>query len=241
MLVVVLLAGCERQAEPQLWHAPKVGERRSAVQQFNGTLEGPDGQKHTLERFIETTSETVAVDGEYPTRTRTTFVRDEGGLDGVAKPSMKGTFEVTDSGEGGINVTRVDGTIAPEERAFFTDSWHGSRRAFAAMKRFARQSFKPGQRIRLTPDEIAGFGLGMSSVDLTVKDVTAQAVVFQIESVGELPGIDATLNATGTLRIFETGRELAQDAELVHDGKHIGTLRIILRSLPAPSPGHSAK
>lgn len=230
MLVVVLLVGCERQVQPKLWHAAKVGERRSAMQQFNATIDGPDGRKHTIESSVETTLETVAVDAEYPTRLRTTFIRHEVKFDGVAKPSMQGTFEITDSGAGAIDVTRVGGTITPDERAFFTGSWHGSRSSFAAMKRFAQQSFKPGQKISMTPDEVAGLGLDMSSVDLTVKDVTGQAVVFQIESIGALPGLDATLKGAGTLRIFEGGRELAQDAELLRDSKPIGTLRITQRS-----------
>lgn len=232
LLVLVLVAGCERQARPRLWHAPKVGERRSSLHQFSGTIDGPDGRPHTLERVVEATFETLAVDGEYPTRTRVAFVRDEGKLDGVPKSTMKGTFEVADSGEGDLDVTRVDGTISPEERAFFTDSWHGSRRSLAALKRFTQQTFKPGQRIRLTPDEIDGLGLKMLSVDLTVKDFTAQAAVFQIDSVADFSELDATLKATGTLRIFEAGQELTQDAELTHDGKHLGTLRIDLRSAP---------
>jgi hypothetical protein len=231
ILCLVLLGACEREGQPRLWRAPKVGDRGSAVFAFTANLEGPDGKAHTLTHRNEFTSSLLALDAEFPTKVRMTFVRNEAVFDGVAKPGISGSFEVTTTGDV-VDVTRVDGrTLTPEERAFFTSTHRPSRTTTAAGKRFAQQSFKVGQVIVLTPDEIIGLGFGMSSIELTVTEVTSTQVVFKIKSSGEMAGMSGSMmNSAGTLRMFEGGRELAQDGEVFQDGKHMGTVHVELRS-----------
>lgn len=231
LIVLLLLASCERGGQPALWRAPKVGDRASGRFQFAATVADPDGRSHTLASVHEFTSETMAIDGELPTVIRMVIDRNERVHDGVSKPEFTGTFELTLKTDGILEATRVGGTITEEERAFFANpKRRPSHATAAATKRFLRQRFEAGQTYALTPEAIMGLGLGMSSVELTVTEVTAANVVFQIKSTGELTDLGATLKATGTLRLFERGRELVQDGELFRGGKPIGTTHVELRS-----------
>jgi hypothetical protein len=230
VVCLVLLGACERQGQPQLWRVPKVGARGSGFLQFTANIQGPDGAPHTIKNLNEFTSETLVLDGDFPTRMRMTIVRHESALDGVAKPGITGTFEMDTTGDT-VEVTRAGGTLTPEEREFFKSSKPPpSRASTAASKRFLQQSFKVGQVHTLTADEITGIGFGMTSVELTVTDVNATQVMFKIKTTGDMSGLNATMNAAGTLRMFQGGRELAQDGEILRDGKRIGDLHIEQRS-----------
>jgi hypothetical protein len=228
-LAVLLVVACEREGQPTLWRAPKVGDRSSGGFAYTAKIVGPDGATHTLTSQSEFTSEVLELDGDFTTRTRMTISRQNSTLDGVTKPGISGTFELTESA-GGLEVTHVGGTLTDDERAFFTSGTRPTRATTDAKKRFLRQTFKPGQVLVLTPDEIVGTGFGMTSVELKVTEVSAKQVAFEIKSAGELPGLSGTLDATGTLRLTEGGRELVQDGDISRDGKHVGTLHVEQRS-----------
>jgi hypothetical protein len=225
VLGVLLLVACEREGQPTLWRAPKVGDRGTGRFEYTAKIVGPDGATHVLTDTSEFTSELMELDGDFATKMRMTIAHQNHALDGVAKTGISGTFELTET-PSKLEVVRVGGTLTEEERAFFTSGHHTTRATTDAKKRFLRQTFRPGQVLVLTPDEIVGLGFGMKSVEVTVTEVSAKQVVFTIKSAGELSGLSGTLDATGTLRLFDGGRELVQDGEILRDGKHIGTLHV---------------
>jgi hypothetical protein len=227
---LVLVGACERQGQPDLWRAPKVGDRGSASFSFTANIEGPDGRTHTIANRNNFNSELLALDGEFPTKIRMTIALNEGGMDGAVKPGVSGAFEVTHTGDA-LDVIHVGGApLTPEERAYFKSANPPTRITTAASKRFLLQPFKVGQTLTLTHDEIIGLGFGMSSVELTVTEVTPARVVFTMKSVAELSGLGSTMQSTGTLRLSSSGRELAQDGEVLREGTHVGTVHVELHS-----------
>lgn len=229
VLCALLLVGCEREGQPTLWRAPKVGERGSGRFEYTAKIVGPDGATHTLTSLSEFTSEIVELDGDFTTKMRMTIVKQGSTLDGTDKPGIAGTFELTETPTG-LDVVHVGGTLTDEERAFFSTGKRPTRATTEAKKQFLRKSFKPGQIHVLTPDEIAGMGFGMTSVELTVTEVRPTYVLFAVKSSGELFTPAGTLDAKGTLRLTEGGREMVQDGEVSRDGTHVGTLHVELRS-----------
>jgi hypothetical protein len=232
LAVLASVASCERvdaRRQPQLWHASKVGDRGTGLTLYTATLQGPDGTSHTIDNHSEYASETLELDGDYPTRARMTFVRDDQTVDGVTKPGLSGTYEVTEKPDGTLDVARTDGPLDPAAREVIQKSHHGSRTAMAAVRKLAQRIFEPGEVLNLSPDEVTGLGFGMSQVRLTVRSVTPTAVTFEMNNVAELPGV-GTLEASGTLTMTEHGRDLDQVGVVRYGGKQIGTVHIVQRS-----------
>jgi hypothetical protein len=228
----VLLAGCERDGQPQLWRPPHVGDRSTGYLKFTANIEGPDGKTHALMNESEFTSEILAVDTEFPTTMRMTITKHGHSLDGTYTPGISGAFDMHNDGTK-VDVTHADGsTLSPAEQEFFKTTSPPTRATSAAFRRFALQTFKPGQHLKLTQDEVIGLGFGPSEVDLTVSSVNADQITFGIKTVGKLDGIGAALEATGTMRVFRGGKELTQDGEVKRDGKRIGDLHVEQRSRP---------
>lgn len=225
----LLLVACEREGSPTLWRAPKVGDRSSGGFEYTAKIVGPDGVTHTLTNQSDFTSEVLALDGDFTTKMRMTISRQNSVLDGVAKPGISGTFELTET-PGGLEVTKVGGTLTDDERAFFNSGSRPTRATTEAKKRFLRQSFKPGLVQSLTPDEIVGMGFGMKSIELTVTEVSPKQVVFTVTSTGMLGELGGMLDAKGTLRLTEGGRDLVQDGDISRDGKPVGTLHVEQRA-----------
>jgi hypothetical protein len=228
----LLFAACERDGQPQLWRPPHVGDRSSGYFMFTSNIQGPDGKSHALMNESEFTGEVLAVDNEFPTKMRMTVEKHGHSLDGVYMPGIFGSFELTNTGDK-VEVTRTDGVaLSLEEQKFFETSTPPTRATAAAYKHFALQTFKRGQHLKLTPDEVIGLGFGPSEVELTVSDVTRAQITFAIHNVAKLEGIGGTLEATGTLRVFPGGRDLTQQGEVKRDGKRIGDLHVEQRSRP---------
>lgn len=234
LLLALALASCTRsRRQPDLWRAPHVGDRGTGSTHYTATLRAPDGSELKLDNYSEYASESLAVDGEYPTRMRMTFVRDEHNVNGIAKSGLTGTYEITDDGDGSLAITRTDGPVSEEARKAIEGSHHQTRKTVAAAKALLQRTFKVGEGFDLTPDEVAGLGFGMSKVRLTPREVTPSHVSFQMDNVAELSGV-GTLKATGTLRITPTGRDLQQDGEVVVGGKQIGTVLIVQHAESQP-------
>ena len=229
---VFLLVACERDGQPQLWRPPHVGDRSSGSLKFTSNLQGPDGRTHALMNESEFIGEILAVDDEFPTKMRMTITKHGHSLDGTYTPGISGVFDLTNDGAK-IDVTHADGgPLTPAEQEFFKSSSSPTRATTAAFKHFALQTFKRGQQLHLTPDEVIGLGFGPSQVDLTVSAVNAEQITFGIKTAGTLDGIGATLEASGTLRVFRGGRDLTQDGEVKRDGTRIGDLHVEQRSRP---------
>jgi len=226
---VLLLVACEREGTVSLWRAPKVGYKGSGGFTYTAKIVGPDGVTHTLTNQSEFTSEVLALDGDFTTRMRMMISRNGSTLDGVAKPGISGTFDLTET-PSGLEVVHVGGSLTDDERAFFNSGTRPTRATTEAKKRFLRQTFKPGQVLSLTPDEIVGMGFGMKSIELTVTAVSAKQVEFTVSSAGMLGELGGALDAKGTLRLTDGGRDLVQDGEILRDGKYVGTLHVEQRS-----------
>jgi hypothetical protein len=190
--------------------------------EISATVEG-----HTLTNLSELTSETLSLEVGYPNRRRVTFIRQEAVFDGAAQPTIAGTFEVGTK-NGVLDIAKPGGSVTPTERAFFTGGSQPTNASDVAYDRFLGRSFEVGQVFALTPDEIVGFGLKATSVELTVERVIATEVSFAIKLVGELPKL-GTVHAHGSLRVFEHGQELSQDGEIDRDGKPLGSMHLSRR------------
>jgi hypothetical protein len=211
-----------------------VGDRGTGTTHYTATLRGPDGRSVTLDNYSEYSSESLAVDGDYPTKIRMTFVRDERKVNGIAKPGLTGTYETTENADGSLAIVRTDGPLSEDARKLIEDSHHQTRQAVAAAKNLMQRAFKEGEAFDLTPQEVAGLGFGMSQVRLTAREVTPSHVSFQMDNVAQLAGV-GTLKATGTLRLTAAGRDLHQDGEVVVGTNQIGTVQIVQHSAYQPA------
>jgi len=116
---VLLLVACEREGTVSLWRAPKVGDKGSGGFEYTAKIVGPDGVTHTLTNQSEFTSEVLALDGDFTTRMRMMISRNGSTLDGVAKPGISGTFDLTET-PSGLEVVHVGGPLTEHEQAFYT-------------------------------------------------------------------------------------------------------------------------
>ena len=217
LLAVLLLAACEKDHGAHIHREPpRVGDRVAYHTRYDSHLTAPDGTEHAGHAETSMTTEVLAVADRRIQRMRIIIDRDDHVFDGVPKPHLAGTYELTAAGE----LTRANG-VAPTdyERSFFA-AWHIGNDDSA----LAARELRAGDTVRPSPTEVVALGLpeAKGPWELHVKRADNEAIVLtgDYEPVDSPPEVES--RATTTVTLTDQSRTHVTDLVITWNGKQVG-------------------
>ncbi len=226
------LGACERAVSsvpnPLRWAPPRVGDRVDWTFDLQTEILERNGVKHVMTAHDEFSDEVLAVAGEQVTRYRTKAIVDRKSKDGVVQPPDLATLEATMTASG----IAVSKNGAPVPVSGQDNPMPGARSVLlgeAGRRSFDSRHFTVGERYRPTEGERLGLGFNTNAAELVVRAIDEDAIVFDLELASDVDD-SHSLDAKGTLRLSNVGRDLDQAGELMDGGRHAGTMHVQIHS-----------
>ncbi len=235
----VCVGACERAGSsapsPLHWVPPRVGDRVDWTFDLDTEIVERDGVEHVITGHSELAGEVLAVAGDQVTRYRTTASVDRRVKDGVVQPPDLDTIDATITASG-IVVSKNGAPVPAGEQDHDMQEARSELQGEAGRRSFYSHRFTVGERYRPTRGERLGLQLNADDVELVVRAIDEQAILFDVELTSDLP-VARSIHAKGTLRLSNTGRDLDQAGELIDDGRKAGTMHVKIHAhLVEPVP-----
>ena len=228
-LLVLLLAGCERDGVRFHLPSQSVGSRSTYHMRIDGSFKTPDGVDHgmhhelSLIMVVEALGSNARAD-----QIRVTVDRDDSVLDGHPQPTLSGTYEVHADG----TASRADGKpLAPHELEFFKQ-WRDPGSDPEGMSHV----FHAGETFRPTAREVDAFELPHSKtpVAYTVRRATDAEIVLAGDYVPDDAGSDIEAHGSVVVTLTPHSHTRVGDVTLRRGSNDVGAMHATseLRRLP---------